>query len=109
MQGRVGLFDDMAGDGFLLLTQSDPQPFLSAADETFMERVGMRCLRFSRDTDDARVLMDETGEYEKFFQENSLEAVIVRPDRYVFGAVRRLAELGVLIKKLQSALTARDI
>jgi hypothetical protein len=109
MQGRVGLFDDIAGEGFLLVSQRDPRPFLSAADETFMERVGMRCLRFANDADGARVFTDLTGEYTRFFQENGVEAVVVRPDRYVFGAVRGLPGLGVLIRKLAGALAARDV
>jgi 3-(3-hydroxy-phenyl)propionate hydroxylase len=109
MQGRVGLFDDIAGEGFFLVSRGDPRPFLSAADARFMERVGMRCLRFSKDVDDARVLSDETGEYARFFQENAVEAVIVRPDRYVFGAVAGLTQLGVLMGKLAGALGACDV
>jgi 3-(3-hydroxy-phenyl)propionate hydroxylase len=102
--GRVGLFDDIAGREFLLLTRGDARPFLSRIDDTFMERIGMRWARISRDADDASALVDEAGEYESFFEKDGLEAIIVRPDRYVFGGVRNLDGLGHLVGKLKNML-----
>jgi hypothetical protein len=102
--GQVGLFDDLTGYGFLVLTQNDPEPFLTTEDRVFMKRFDMRCMRFSRDAGDASVLVDETGEYESFFNKNRLEAVIVRPDRYVFSGVSQLGELGRILGKLRAML-----
>ena len=104
--GQVGLFDDLAGREFLLVTRSDPRPFLSNTDDVFMEHIGMQRRHFSQSTDDACALVDEAGEYEPFFEKNGLEAIIVRPDRYVFGGVRHLQDLEGLIGKLKYMLVA---
>jgi flavoprotein hydroxylase len=102
--GTVGLFDDVAGRGFLLLARRDPRPFLSRNDDAFIEHVGMHCVRLTRDPNDALALVDEAGEYQSFFASNGLEAVIVRPDRYVFGGVRNLGNLSGLMAKLRHML-----
>jgi hypothetical protein len=104
--GQVGLFDELAGREFLLIARSDPRPFLSKTDDAFMEHIGMQRRHFSRNADDACALVDEAGEYELFFEKNKLEAIIVRPDRYVFGGVPDLQELGSLIAKLKHMLAA---
>jgi 3-(3-hydroxy-phenyl)propionate hydroxylase len=104
--GQVGLFDDIAGREFLLVTRSDPCPFLSRTDEVFMEHIGMQRRHFSQNADDACAIVDEVGEYEPFFEKNGLEAIVVRPDRYVFGGVRDLQQLGGLIAKLKHMLAA---
>jgi 3-(3-hydroxy-phenyl)propionate hydroxylase len=103
-EGRVGLFDDITGRAFLLLARDDPRPFLSRQDENFMQHIGMGHARVSGNADGAFALGDETGEYVSFFEKNGLEAIIVRPDRYVFGGVPKLDELGSLMAKLKHKL-----
>jgi 3-(3-hydroxy-phenyl)propionate hydroxylase len=101
---RIGLFDDVAGPGFLLVSRADPRPFMGRAGQLFGERMRMDCVWFSPDANDASALVDETGEYRTFFEESGLAALIVRPDRYVFGGAQRLDETGGLIDKLQCML-----
>ena len=74
----------------MLLARADPTGRLSKMDAAFMERIGMRCVWFSQAPDNSSALVDSTGEYSAFFDDHHLEAVIVRPDRYIFGAVRHL-------------------
>jgi 2-polyprenyl-6-methoxyphenol hydroxylase-like FAD-dependent oxidoreductase len=106
--GRAGLFDELAGSQFLLVARNDPRPFLSDSDRSFMERLGMRCAWVSATAGDAFAFLDEAGEYESFFNTNGLEALIVRPDHYVFGGIQDLKDIGGSIARLADMLQVRE-
>ena len=73
------------------------------------ERIGGRAIGMTTDAAKAvagRVLLDVSGKYQRFFDEHGVKAIIVRPDYYIFGAVKDLADLPALLGDLTSRLGA---
>jgi 3-(3-hydroxy-phenyl)propionate hydroxylase len=68
--GLCGRFDDLAGEGFWLITRDSP-PATTPAN--------VRHIDLTRD------IADETGRLDEWFETTGAEAVLVRPDRYIFG------------------------
>jgi 3-(3-hydroxy-phenyl)propionate hydroxylase len=68
--GLCGRFDDLAGEGFWLITR-DSAPSMTQAN--------VRHIDLTRD------ITDETGRLDEWFETTGAEAVLVRPDRYIFG------------------------
>jgi 3-(3-hydroxy-phenyl)propionate hydroxylase len=83
--GLCGRFDDLAGDGFWLIT---------VADGDAPAHPGIRHIKLGRD------IVDESGRLDAWLAD--AEAVLVRPDRYVFGTGTPAA----LIARLEAALSA---
>ncbi len=80
-KGEEGLFDDAAGPGWhLLLRGASAEAFTGAAQEV-IDRLGMIVATFGADGDTA----DLDGTYEAWFDALQADAILVRPDFYVFG------------------------
>lgn len=103
-----GLFDDIVGNGFLLIARDDPRPYLDQDNKASDGRIPIRCVWFSQEPSTGGALLDPTGEYRSFFESNCVSAVIVRPDRYVFGGARCHQDLRDLLAKLRRALNTTD-
>ncbi len=95
MQGRVrcddreGLFDDIVGTGWQLIVRaSGGSAEVSGGAHEALERLGGVVAVF-RDTGD---LLDVDGTYGAWLDQLGAEAVLVRPDFYVFGTAS-LAEV----------------
>lgn len=58
---------------------------------------------------DAVVLTEETGELADWIAGRNVSAVIIRPDRYVYGSARSGAELDALVGKLHATLAASSV
>ena len=69
---------------------------------TFLEELGAVFADLSPTAGNAR---EVDGLYSSYFAENSVAAVVNRPDFYVFGATASLAGLGELIDDLERQLT----
>jgi len=83
--GLPGRFDDLAGAGFWLITRNDMD--VPTHD-------GIRHIALSRD------IADESGRLDAWLEAIGAEAVLVRPDRYVFGTgtpAALIAELNVAL------------
>ncbi|WP_037075953.1 bifunctional 3-(3-hydroxy-phenyl)propionate/3-hydroxycinnamic acid hydroxylase [Pseudonocardia spinosispora] len=78
--GRTGLLDDLLGDGPVLLTLD---PVVSP---------GLPALSIGAGAD----LDDVTGAATRWFTERGAAAVLLRPDRYIFGAVADHADCAAL-------------
>ena len=104
LNGIQGLFDDVVDNQFLLLTLSDPETLLTAEDREFMDRIDMRSLRFSEDHRDTYCIADPTGAYQSFFANRHLQALVVRPDRYMFGGAQAPENSTTLLGYLRRAL-----
>jgi 2-polyprenyl-6-methoxyphenol hydroxylase-like FAD-dependent oxidoreductase len=87
MQGRVrrgdreGLFDDVVGKGWQLLLRGRGRAEVSRATRDMLERLGGVVAVFG----DAEALRDLDGTYGAWLDKLGAEAVLVRPDFYVFG------------------------
>ncbi|MCP5328949.1 MAG: bifunctional 3-(3-hydroxy-phenyl)propionate/3-hydroxycinnamic acid hydroxylase [Steroidobacteraceae bacterium] len=85
-EGREGLFDDVVGKGWQLLLRSTSGPVVLASEarET-LRRMGAVTADFGPGGD----ITDLDGIYGAWFDRLGVEAVLVRPDFYVFGTAPR--------------------
>jgi len=97
--GREGLFDDVVGHGWFVLSRKSVPP-LSAEAQATMDRLGGRTLTVGGPAAaDLVDLVDIEGRYASWFDELKADAVVIRPDFYVYAA---LAE----VDAVDAALTA---
>ncbi len=103
-QGRVsvagaeGLADDVIGRGFTLFVRdADPAASLSDSDRSYLESLGGQLVGVTPE-------LDIDGTYGRWFAGLGVEAVLVRPDFYVFGTAASPADAGTLVGALRSAL-----
>lgn len=117
-QGRVSAggvlarFDEVVGNGFILLTAAGLGAALDADQISFLTKLGVRTVRVlpagtpdSADADadaDAISVVDIDDVYLPYLAEQSAVAALVRPDFYLFGAVGRTADLPALVESLRS-------
>lgn len=106
-EGREGLFDDIAGRGFMIISRKgDPVAALSSGDNAFWHRLGGSILRI---TDAAAgeapgSVVDLENRYWQLMDEYGCDVIVKRPDQYIFGACPSVAELPVLIADLREQL-----
>jgi 2-polyprenyl-6-methoxyphenol hydroxylase-like FAD-dependent oxidoreductase len=104
MNGRDGLFDDVVGRGFIMLTRNgDPANVMSPVDRALWTRIGGKIVRV--DENGAIGMNDTQGLYTRLMDEHACDVLIKRPDHYMFGACR-FAELPALIADLRRQLRA---
>jgi hypothetical protein len=94
-----GRFDDVVGQGFVLLARRAAD--LPAPHVVFPGRVAAHGVALDQ-------LDDLDGRLTAWFDEHRLEAVLVRPDGYVFGAVEAPEDLPALLDDLHSRLFITD-
>jgi len=102
--GRVQRYDDAFGRGFHLLSiGDDPLAGLSPAHQALLEHLQVQSVRLSLDGAPG-TCRDLSGKYHDFLREAGLQAVLVRPDFYVYGGVSGLGELPQLLDALRRDL-----
>lgn len=102
--GRRLRYDDAFGAGFQLLSiGADPLAGLSTAHKALLEHLQVNVVRLSLDGA-AGTSRDLSGKYHRFLEEAGLQAVLVRPDFYIYGGVADLGELPQLLDALQRDL-----
>lgn len=109
LDGRDGRFDDIAGRGFLVLARDDPSPVLRPDDLAVLRAVGGRVLQVVPDGPapaEGGRLVDLDGDYGRLFDAYACEALVKRPDHYLFGTARHLRDLPALLADLQGQLRA---
>ncbi|WSV66407.1 bifunctional 3-(3-hydroxy-phenyl)propionate/3-hydroxycinnamic acid hydroxylase [Streptomyces sp. NBC_01012] len=83
LDDRLGLFDDIVGGGWQLISRTgDPAALLSDDDLTWFEELGGAVADLSGEGP----AQDSRGDYERWFTEHGCEAFLARPDFYVFAA-----------------------
>ena len=81
--GRVGLFDDIVGGGWQLISRiADPAELLSEEDASWFRQIG----GVVADLSEQGPISDLDGDYRRWFTEHGCEAFLARPDFYVFAA-----------------------
>jgi 3-(3-hydroxy-phenyl)propionate hydroxylase/flavoprotein hydroxylase len=101
-QGKTGLFDDVVGNGWMIISPvEDSSKILSVEQIAFLDRIGAKMIELSsvKKANDHTVI-DIDGKYQKYFNRTGLEAVIVRPDYYLFGGIGSLDELPLIVDDL---------
>lgn len=84
--GREALLDDALGLGFAVLARQGALSANSAALQHLAGLVPLRFLEFSAEGGDG--LGDHTGALQRWFDQQRLDFVLIRPDRYVFDGGR---------------------
>ncbi|MBB2747207.1 UNVERIFIED_ORG: flavoprotein hydroxylase [Microbispora rosea subsp. rosea] len=97
--GREGLFDQVVGLGFVLLTTRPPEELLDPVHAAALERLGTRVVRL-----DAAADLD--GVYLPYLARTGAVAALVRPDFYVFGAAGGRDGTAALVRALLDGLGA---
>lgn len=107
IQGRVesdgvtGLFDDIVGGGFVLLTLgADVASGLSDAAREFLRSIGGRIVTIAEDGKAPGAVIDVDGSYREWFGENGCRVVLVRPDFYIFGTEQEISAAEQLVDDL---------
>ncbi|MGW1141623.1 bifunctional 3-(3-hydroxy-phenyl)propionate/3-hydroxycinnamic acid hydroxylase MhpA [Streptomyces zhihengii] len=107
-----GLFDEVVGRGFVLVSRDDPETFLSADQRAFLRGLGARTVRLLPAGTPAGsapqgAVVDAEGTFGAYLDGIGARTVLVRPDTYVFGAAGTPEEAGRLVEALREQLTAR--
>ncbi|MCY1073972.1 bifunctional 3-(3-hydroxy-phenyl)propionate/3-hydroxycinnamic acid hydroxylase MhpA [Archangium lansingense] len=88
--GEVRL-DELMGPGFAVLVHPDTREASRRGAQALAESLGARCLRIipprSGQAQPGEVV-DTEGKLDEWFREYKVEIAVIRPDRYLFGAVR---------------------
>ncbi|MFF3748212.1 bifunctional 3-(3-hydroxy-phenyl)propionate/3-hydroxycinnamic acid hydroxylase MhpA [Streptomyces kronopolitis] len=105
-RGRTGLFDQVVGTGFTLLATEDPRAALDDTDLDRCARLGIRLLRVTGDpaADGPDEVVDLDGTYRAHLAHHGQQALLLRPDHYVFGGATRPEELPGLLAALRRGL-----
>jgi hypothetical protein len=102
---RIGLFDDVIGRGWTLLSPStDPTTRLDTNAAAFFTSIGGISAQIGADGP----VRDLDGVYGKWFAEAGVAVVLQRPDFYVFGTAARVDAVGKLINHVRHALAGRS-
>ncbi len=81
--GRLGMFDDVVGSGFVLLgLDHDPKRDLDPGQREFLAALDARVVGIGRGC----AIQDVDGSYRSWFADLGAGAVLVRPDFYLVGA-----------------------
>ncbi|MDH7794997.1 MULTISPECIES: bifunctional 3-(3-hydroxy-phenyl)propionate/3-hydroxycinnamic acid hydroxylase [unclassified Beijerinckia] len=107
--GREGLFDDVAGRGFLIITRcAAASSVLSEADQEFWQSLGGRTLEMAcAHNAGPTQCVDLDGRILRLMDEYGADVLVKRPDYYLFGAGRRLADLPRLMEDLRESLRTK--
>lgn len=105
VQGRVrrldreGLFDDIVGKGWQLLIRSDDMYHIDGPAQDIISRLGIVVANLGANGD----TVDVGGVYAAWFEQMGTDAVLVRPDFYIFGT-SSIDEVGNLLASAWGAL-----
>ncbi len=106
-----GLFDEVVGTGFTLLSTEDPADFLGPEQLDYLAGIGARAVRVlpagtapERAVGDAVVDLD--GGFGAFLAATGAVSVLVRPDFYAFGTAADPAGSAALVDALRAQLSA---
>jgi hypothetical protein len=104
--GQRGLFDDLVGTGFSLIsTFGDPARYLSPDDLAFFRSIGGQSVSLSSSADEhTDHVIDITGAYTEWFAANSCAVVLTRPDWMIYGSAPDLAGAVKLVRSLREQL-----
>ena len=100
----VGRFDDIAGRGWTIIARNgDPAAALPEADRDYWRRLGGGFVTLGTG---GGAVEDSEGIYTRLMDEYGCDAIVKRPDYYIFGACQNLGELPGIIADLKRQLSA---
>jgi 2-polyprenyl-6-methoxyphenol hydroxylase-like FAD-dependent oxidoreductase/catechol 2,3-dioxygenase-like lactoylglutathione lyase family enzyme len=104
--GQRGLFDDLVGRGFCLISMAgDPARHLAPDDLAFFTSIGGRIVALKSGVDKySGDVIDITGAYAEWFADNHCAVVLMRPDFAIYGTAPDLAGAVKLVRSLREQL-----
>jgi 3-(3-hydroxy-phenyl)propionate hydroxylase len=107
--GKMSLFEDIIKPGFLLATAtSQAQSWLNPSSQRLWERLDGEQVVISAAAENLqsplRHLIETDGLFASWAMQQGCEAVVVRPDRYVYGVASDAGTLNALLERLQRTL-----
>lgn len=105
---KAGLFDDVVGTGFVLLATEDPRPFLDESGTACLKNLDVRVVQVVSAGDPAdgeHTIADVDGVYLPYLTGGGAQAVLVRPDFYVFGQMAGRENYQLVIDDLRQRLS----
>jgi 2-polyprenyl-6-methoxyphenol hydroxylase-like FAD-dependent oxidoreductase len=107
LRGRAGLFDDIIGDGWLIVSrQPEVLLDLTHAQRESWQSIGGRIVILGQSPSDLREMDDV---YASWFAASSCSVAVVRPDWYVYGTARDQTELTTTLEQLARSLQPRTV
>ncbi|MGW4773447.1 bifunctional 3-(3-hydroxy-phenyl)propionate/3-hydroxycinnamic acid hydroxylase [Nocardia sp. NPDC004278] len=107
VDGQIGLFDDLVGTGWVLLsTDAAAVDSLSENQRDFADRIGIVTAYIGAPGSGAPVI-DVDGTYTSWLSELGASTVLVRPDFWLFGSVSSAGEAGLLLDSLADGFAGR--
>ena len=105
-EGSQGLFDDLVGSGFCLISVGgNPATHLSPDELGFFTSIGGQCISISSSEDEhADHVIDLSGAYTEWFASHSCAVVLTRPDWAMYGTAPDLAGAVQLVRSLREQL-----
>lgn len=95
---RAGRYDDVIGQGWSIITlDCDARAYLRPDQLAGLSWLGAHLVAFG---DVAGAIIDKTGAYRRFMEAAGAQAMVVRPDYYVFGGAADAAGLPQMIDEL---------
>jgi 2-polyprenyl-6-methoxyphenol hydroxylase-like FAD-dependent oxidoreductase len=110
---RTGRFDEIIGTGFVLASIGDLREVLGSGRLKALDALGARLVRIinaDSEIDDVphddvtTVVRDIDGRYLAYLTQEGLEAVLIRPDFYIFGVAPTLTQVPALVDDLLEQL-----
>jgi flavoprotein hydroxylase len=101
--GTTGLFDQVVGTGFVVASGTDSAVALDGSQRDRLAELGAHVVRFvppGEEPGSEAELVDEDTLYSTWLKAAGYEAVVIRPDFYVFGGVASVAGLPALLDDL---------
>ena len=107
--GKTLRFDDIIKPGFLLATTgTNAQGWLSPSSQRLLRRLGAEQVVIAEEGEDLqspiRHVIETEGLFASWARQQACDAVVVRPDRYVYGVASDTGTLNALVERLHRAL-----
>ncbi|WP_168074855.1 bifunctional 3-(3-hydroxy-phenyl)propionate/3-hydroxycinnamic acid hydroxylase [Caulobacter sp. SSI4214] len=99
--GKEGLFDDVVGRGWVLISRQEPE--LTPAQKAFLNEVGGFSVCVGAEGSGAEV-EDLDGVFVKWLESTGCTSALVRPDLFVWGSAVNPADAGALVGEFEHAI-----
>lgn len=105
-EDQIQRFDEVVERGFQLIVASEEADEMSVDRSLmqFSDSIDLKVIRLTARSDGSGSLGDVTGKYRDFMRARGLQAILVRPDFYIFGGVHQTEDLPTLIQSLRDKL-----
>lgn len=108
-EGQTGWMDERIGMGFTVLLRGQRvTDVLSTGEISALIRLGTNFVEFSANGKSGNA-HDLDGKLSAFFDRHGIDALLVRPDFYIFGAVKDVSSLPSCVDRLLARFTVNQL